>query len=78
MKSRLCIMGNQEDASKFQMYSPTVSKEMALLSWNVMARKDWTVYTIDVKQAFLQSDELMKCSCCLSKRRVWETRQRGN
>ncbi len=60
MKSRLCIMGNQEDASKLQTYSPTVSKEMVLLSLNVMARRDWMVYTIDVKQAFLQSDELSR------------------
>ncbi len=58
LKSRLCIMGNQKDATKLQAYSPSVSREMVLLALNVIARNGWSV--IDVKQAFLQSDELTR------------------
>ncbi len=58
MKSRLCIMGNLEKVERLQTYSPTVSREMTLLSIHIMAVNQWTVRTLDVKQAFLQSDEL--------------------
>ena len=58
MKSRLCNMGNLEKAERLQTYSPTVSREMTLLSIHIMAVNQWTVKTLDVKQAFLQSDEL--------------------
>ncbi len=58
MKSRLCIMGNLESAHKLQTYSPTVSREMMLLTLHVIACNQWKVKTLDVKQAFLQSDEL--------------------
>ncbi len=58
MKSRFCILGNLENAHKLQTYSPTVSKEMMLLTVHVIACKSWKIRTLDLKQAFLQSDEL--------------------
>ena len=58
MKSRLSIMGNLEDAHKLRTYSPTMSKEMMLLTIHVIACNRRKVRTLDVKQAFLQSDEI--------------------
>ncbi len=60
MKSRLGIKGFQEDQSQLRTYSPTVAREILILRLTIFYSKTWSVKTINVKQAFLQSDELQR------------------
>ncbi len=60
LKSRLVIKGFQEDQSQLRTYSPTVAREMVVLCLTIFSSKTWNVRTMDVKQAFLQSDELQR------------------
>ncbi len=41
-------------------YSPTIGREVVILCLNVIVNHGWTTHTLDVKQAFLQSDALKR------------------
>ncbi len=58
MKSRLVIKGCQEDPTYRHSNSPTASREMLIMALNIIAKKEWRINTLDVKQAFLQSDDI--------------------
>ncbi len=60
MKSRLVIIDFQEDQSQLRTFSPTVAREMVILCLTIFCSKTWSVKTMDVKEAFLQSDELQR------------------
>ncbi len=58
MKLRLVIKGCQEDPTCLHSYPPTASREMLIVALNIIAKREWRVNTLDVKQAFLQSDDI--------------------
>ncbi len=60
MKNRLVIKGYLEDTTKLHTYSPNIGREVVILCLNVIVHHAWTTHTLDVKQAFLQSDDMKR------------------
>ena len=53
-KARLVVRGFEEDTDNLQKDSPTCSKNTLRLILCIFASKSWTLYSLDVKAAFLQ------------------------
>ncbi len=58
MKNWLIIEACLEATSKLYTYSTTIGREVIILCLNVLVNHGWTSHSLDVKQAFLQSDTM--------------------
>ena len=59
-KARLCVRGCEEDQSQMKTDSPTCQKESLRLLLCVLASKQWTLHSIDIKSAYLQGMPLTR------------------
>ena len=58
LKSRLVAKGFEEEClEQIPKYSPTIDKSSLRAVLSVIAQHNWSVYTIDIKAAFLQGEE---------------------
>ncbi len=60
MTNRLVIKVYLEDTTKLHTCWPTIGREVVILCLNVIVNHGWTTHTLDVKQAFLQSDAMKR------------------
>ena len=61
MKARLVILGNQDSkAGQLSTYAPTCSREVVMLSMHLMCSNNWSLYSMDIEKAFLQSREMVR------------------
>ena len=63
IKARLVARGFEENSDKLQCDSPTCSKDALRISLTLISSFNWTCYSLDIKTAYLQGDEI--------KRNVW-------
>ena len=59
LKERLVIKG-YEEKEHIQADSPTVSKEVLRIFFSVIASKDWSCNSMDIKAAFLQGRDIQR------------------
>ena len=59
-KARLCVRGCEEDQSQMKTDSPTCQKESLRLLLCVLASKQWTLHSMDIKSAYLQGMPLTR------------------
>lgn len=59
-KARLVIRGFEEDTTQLQKDSPTCSKETIRLLITLIAGKEWTMHSLDIKSAFLQGNQIQR------------------
>ena len=58
LKSRLVAKGFEEDClEEIPKYSPTIDKSSLRAVLSVITQHNWFINTIDIKTAFLQSEE---------------------
>ena len=60
IKARLCARGFEEDKSEIRSDSPTASKETIRFALTIASSLSWTIQSLDVKTAFLQSFEITR------------------
>ena len=59
-KARLVARGFEEEMAEWEKDAPTCSAETLKFCLAVMKLKRWTCYTLDVKTAYLQGDEIQR------------------
>ena len=59
-KARLVARGFEEEMAEWEKDAPTCNAETLKFCLTVMKLKKWTCYTLDVKTAYLQGDEIQR------------------
>ena len=59
-KARLVARGFEEEMAEWEKDAPTCNAETLKFCLTVMKMKKWTCYTLDVKTAYLQGDEIQR------------------
>ena len=81
LKSWLVAKGFEEDClEEIQKYSPTIDKSSLRAVLLVIAQHNWSVNTIDIKTAFLQSEEFqwnvyIRPTAEASTKKIWKLRK---
>ena len=58
LKARLVLRGFEENTTQIKTDSPTCNKETVRLLLSVLAGNKWSLHSLDIKSAFLQSDKI--------------------
>ena len=59
-KARLVARGFEEEIAEWEKDAPTCNAETLKFCLSIMKMKKWTCYTLDVKTAYLQGDEIRR------------------
>ena len=60
LKARLVARGFEEDTSQIKTDSPTCSKESIRLLLSILSSLHWTMFSIDIKSAYLQGHSIQR------------------